>query len=383
MGPDAYCAISEFPTLPKILAQQGYRCGLVGKWHLGKNLEPQLGFTDWITMPHGATPTFYDAQVIENGQVRKEPTYLTDLWTQHAVSFIEQNKQQPFFLFLSYNGPYGLGDLLLRPSRNRHHAFYAGKSLPSFPREEMHPWQHNNKKYHNKINAMRRYAAEVSAIDDSVGRVLSTLKKNGLDEQTLVLFVADQGWAGGQHGIWGMGDHTRPIHAFDGTMHIPLIFRHPGSIPAQQTSDRMVSNYDLLPTLLSYLGNEDPQAMIGDSPGRDFTEILKGRTLEWDDVVYYEYENTRAIRTAEWKYVHRVPSGPYELYNLTDDPGEQFNLYDQPNRKEIQTSLRQRLEEFFNRYADPQYDLWKGGRSKPRLLLNMKHRLTLEERDGT
>jgi len=382
MGPDAYCVISEFPTLPKILAQRGYRCGLVGKWHLGNNLKPQIGFTDWITMPHGATSTFYDAEVIENGQVRREPTYLTELWTQHAVSFIEQNRQRPFFLFLSYNGPYGLGNLLLRPSRNQHQTFYADKRLPSFPRGEMHPWLYNNKKYFNNINAIRRYAAEASAVDDGVGRVLAALKKNGLDEQTLVLFLADQGWAGGQHGIWGMGDHTRPIHAFDSTMHIPLIFRHPGSIPPQQTSDRLVANYDLLPTLLGYLGNENPRTTIGNSPGRDFSKILLGRTIEWDDVAYYEYENTRAIRTAAWKYVHRVPSGPHELYRLTDDPGEQFNLYGQPTCEAIQTSLRQRLEKFFDRYADPQYDLWRGGRSKPLLLLNNKHRLTLDKNES-
>ena len=109
MGPNAYSTIEEFRTLPEILAEQGYVCGLTGKWHLGKNMHPQEGFSYWITMPHGHTSTFYNAKVIENGKVRTEPEYLTDLWTKHAVKFIEQNKDRPFFLFLPYNGPYGLG----------------------------------------------------------------------------------------------------------------------------------------------------------------------------------------------------------------------------------------------------------------------------------
>ncbi|MCX8038772.1 MAG: sulfatase-like hydrolase/transferase, partial [Candidatus Sumerlaeia bacterium] len=107
IGPKAYCTVAEFPTLPKILSRAGYTCGLVGKWHLGGNLTPQEGFSYWITMPHGHTTTFYDAEIIENGRVRREPEYLTDFWTRHAVRFLEQNRDRPFFLYLAYNGPYG------------------------------------------------------------------------------------------------------------------------------------------------------------------------------------------------------------------------------------------------------------------------------------
>lgn len=367
MGPDAYSTIEEFRTLPEILAEAGYRCGLIGKWHLGDNLHPQEGFHDWITMPHGATASFYDAEVIEDGRVRREPKYLTDLWTERGVEFIEK-KKRPFFLFLSYNGPYGLGRSLLRPARNRHYADYARQQLPSFPREQMHPWLFNNKDYLNDIVAIRRYACELSAVDDGVGAVLKTLKESGLDEKTLVVFTADQGWAGGQHGIWGMGDHTRPLHAFDGTMHVPLIVRHPGGIPAGRTSEALVSNYDLLPSLLNYLGLKDKRPEKPPLAGRDYSPILRGERLDWEDVVYYDFENTRAIRTADWKYVHRFPDGPHELYDLEADPGEQFNLFGQPRQAKVQQDLRRRLETFFDRYADPTYDLWKGGRSKTKLL---------------
>src|SRR6476660_9671128 len=88
IGPHAYSTIAEFRTLPKILSEAGYTCGLSGKWHLGNNLKPQEGFTSWVTMPHGDTRTFYNADVIEDGKVRKEPRYLTDFWTDRGIQFI-------------------------------------------------------------------------------------------------------------------------------------------------------------------------------------------------------------------------------------------------------------------------------------------------------
>lgn len=364
MGPEAYCTIREFGTLPRILRDAGYTCGLVGKWHLGDNLRPQEGFSYWITMPHGHTTEFYDAQVIEDGKVRKEPEYLTDLWTRHGVRFIEQNRERPFFLMLAYNGPYGLGRLLQNPARNRHAAFYADKDLPSFPRDSMHPWQFNNKEYLNNPTAIRRVAAEISGVDDGVGEIMATLKRLNLDAKTLVLFTADQGWMGGQNGLWGMGDHTRPVGAFELMMQVPLIFRQAGRIAPAATSDLLVSNYDILPTTLAHLGLSERMPAKPRSPGRDFSAVLSGRKIEWDPVVYYEMGGTRAIRTGEWKYVQRHPDGPDELYDMRADPHERFNIFGQARHQAMQRELAHRLAEFFKQYADPQYDLWNGGRSK-------------------
>lgn len=368
LGDDAYSTIGEFRTLPAVLAECGYRCGLVGKWHLGANLTPAAGFDTWITMPQGSTSTFYDAEVIENGAIRKEPQYLTDLWTDHAVRFIKQDSQQPFFLFLSYNGPYGLGGSLARAARNRHRDYYADKLLPSFPRARMHPWLFNNKQYLNNIVSIRRFAAELSAVDDGVGTVMRTLKEQGLDENTLVVFCADQGWVGGQNGLWGMGDHTRPLAAFDGMMHVPLVVRHTGRIVPGGKSDIMVSNYDFMPTVLAYLGLATDERLNQNSPGRDFSAVLLGKDIDWTNRVFYEMENVRAIRTPEAKYVHRHPDGPFELYDLAADPGEKMNLFGQPSQAALQESLAGELQAFFEQYADPQYDLYRGGTSKARLL---------------
>jgi arylsulfatase A-like enzyme len=364
MGPRARCVIGEFRTLPQILAQAGYVCGLSGKWHLGGNATPQLGFTEWITMPHGHTTTFYNAEVIEGGRVRREPGYLTDLWTEHGVRFIERHKDRPFFLFLAYNGPYGLGASLDHAARNRHAAEYAEQELPSFPRSPVNPWLRANKRYLNNVDAMRRYAAEVSGVDDGVGRVLEALKAHGLDERTVVVYAADQGLCGGQHGIWGMGDHTRPLSAFDEMMHVPLIWRQPGVVRAAARCDALVSNYDFLPTVLDQLGLAGRSAMEARSPGRSYAGALAGKPVDGRDAVFFEFENTRAIRTADWKYIERFPDGPNELYHLAVDAGEQTNLVDRAEHAAMRRQLAGRLNEFFNQYADPKYDLKRGGASK-------------------
>jgi len=361
-GPEARSTLAEFTSLGEVMAGAGYTCGLVGKWHLGDNLNPQEGFNGyWITKPHGHTTEFYDQPIIHEGRIYNEPRYTTDLWTEHAVKFLEQNKDRPFFLFLAYNGPYGLGSSLSAPARNRHAEFYADKLLPSFPRNPIHPWQRNNREYMNNLQAMRRYAAEISGVDDGVGQVMAAVDRLGVDDKTLVVFTADQGLGCGQHGLWGMGDHTRPLHAYDPTMQIPLIFRQPGVIPASERREMMVANYDLLPTILGQLGLGRQMPTQPPSPGRDFSGALRNQPTSWEDVVYYEFEDTRAIRTAEWKLILRHPAGPHELYHLAADPGEWVNLYHEEVHAGTKQELTEQLNGFFQQYADPRYDLWNGG----------------------
>ena len=366
MGHEAYNTLGEFRSLGEILHDAGYACGLSGKWHLGANLTPSEGFDFWITKPDGSTREFYDQDIIENGAVRREAGYTTDLWTRKGIRFIEQNRERPFFLFLAYNGPYNLGNLMKNPPRNRHADFYRGKPFPSFPRDAMHPWQHANKQFHNLQNAIERCAAETSGVDDGVGEITATLERLGLLEDTLIVYAADQGWMGGQNGMWGMGDHFQPTGAHDLMMQIPFLFHHPARIPAGRTSDLLVSNYDFLPTVLHHLGLGDRLPDDGlKLPGRDLSPVLAGRPLDLaDNAVYYEMETTRAVRTDDWKLVRRHPDGPHELYDMRADPQERFNLYGQPGTESVKQALSARLDAFFREYRDPQYDIWQGGRSK-------------------
>jgi arylsulfatase A-like enzyme len=127
----------------------------------------------------------------------------------------------------------------------------------------------------------------------------------------------------------------------------------------------LVSNYDFMPSVLSYLGLAGLAPAQPRTPGRDFSAVLRGaQPASWDNVIYYEMETTRGIRTDEWKYVARHPNGPFEFYDMRRDPRERFNLYGQPMAARPQAELAARLDAFFTGYADPQYDIWNGGRSK-------------------
>lgn len=369
IGDKAYCTIREFRTLPKILSEAGYACGLSGKWHLGDNLRPQEGFTYWFAKAGGHTTTFYNDEMIWQGKVYQEPKYTTEAITDHAVEFIEQNHARPFFLYLAYNGPYGVGAVVSQEHRNRHTAYYADKPMDSFPREKVSPWLVGNRPMVNNVKSMRSYAAAVSGVDDGIGRVMETLKRLGLDTNTLVVFAADQGLNAGHGGYWGMGDHSRPLNTHEATVRIPLIFRQPGRIPAGRVSELMVANYDFLPSVLDYLGLQDKTPALPPLPGKSLAPALLGEDIAWPDAIYHEFENTRMIRTRDWKLTLRHPYGPDEFYDMKNDPDERENLIHVSEHAAVKRQLQSRLKAFFAKYADPKYDRWKGGATKGSELL--------------
>jgi arylsulfatase A-like enzyme len=368
-GPDA-CVINEFDNLPKILSRAGYTCGLAGKWHLGGSLQPQQGFGYWFTKPSGHTTTFYGDELIWQGKIYRETNYTTDVIADHAIEFLEQNRDQPFFLYLPFNAPYGLGAVVNHPHTNRHTAYYANKPMDSFPRAPVHPWMNGtgSRACVNNVECMRSYATAVSGLDDGIGRVMETLRRLNLDTNTLVVFSADQGLNGGHGGFWGIGDHSRPPNTHEAEVRIPLIFRQPGKVSAGKSTDILVSNYDFLPTALDYLGLSTSTPTNPPSPGKSFAGALAGKTIPWRDAIFHEFESTRMIRTERWKLTQRFPSGPEELYDLQRDPEEQRNLIGDSSVATEREQLAKRLEGFFAKFADPKYDLWHGGISKARLV---------------
>jgi arylsulfatase A-like enzyme len=193
-------------------------------------------------------------------------------------------------------------------------------------------------------------------MDAAIGRVLVTLGQLGLRENTLVLFMSDNGMNCGHHGIWGKGNGTRPQNMYDTSVKVPCIVSHPGRIPTGHVNGHLLSGYDVFPTLIDYLGlaNEDQRPR----PGRSFRRILDGQGGAGHDeiVVYDEYGPVRMVRTRDWKYVHRYPSGPHELFDLGTDPGERNNLVDDARSRVVADELRGRLESWFRQYVDPQRD---------------------------
>ena len=369
MGPDAYCTIGEFETLPALLAGRGYDCGMVGKWHLGNSFAPQLGFDYWYAKPMGHTKSFYDAEAIWNGKVQIEPGYYTDAIANHAIDFLDSHHSgartdQPFFLYLGFNGPYGLDDDLRTGHRNRWTSYYEDKALTCFPRLPTHPWLKQNLDLLGSETAIRGYAAAISGVDDATGAVLKKLEELGEAENTIVIYTSDQGLCAGHHGFWGMGDHSRPRHMAEENLHIPMIVRHPRRI-SPGTWAGHTCTYDLYPTLVEYLGLDsgDEETL----PGRSFAGFLEATGASgapWNDTTYHEYENTRAVHTRTHKLIRRFPSGPDELYDLSVDPDETNNLIDAPETDLVRDGLQESLGEFFNRFVDSRYDLWKEGVSK-------------------
>ena len=365
MGADAYSTIGEFSSLPQLLAERGYDCGLSGKWHLGDSLHPQLGFRYWFTKPGGHTGTFYDAEMIWDEEVYREPAYATTAISDHAVRFLEEERTQPFFLYIGYNGPYGLDRDMREGHRNRHAAYYADKELTCFPREEMHPWQVHYQDCLNNETVRRSYAAAVSGIDDGVGTVLSALERLDLVEDTLVVFTSDHGLCGGHNGFWGMGDHSDPHHLVQTNMRVPLLVRHPSSDRATGSLDLLTCNYDLWASLIELLDLPQEQKDGHARPGRSYASAILSERLDWgEEILFHDYEGVRGVQTRDWKWIRRHPSGPNELYHIGNDPWERDNCAEEAAHRDTRDTMDARLQDFFSKYTDARYDVWKEGISK-------------------
>jgi arylsulfatase A-like enzyme len=203
---------------------------------------------------------------------------------------------------------------------------------------------------------LKGYFAAVTAMDLNVGRLLDRLEEMGLRENTLVVFVSDNGFSCGHHGFWGKGNGTHPRNMYENSIKVPAIFSHPGSLPQGHVTDAMVTAYDFMPTLLDYVDLPRPEGR--NLPGRSFLPTLRGEAAEGHEavMVYDEYGPVRMIRTAEWKYTHRYPDGPHDLYDLVNDPDERQNLAADPAQAPRIRDLRGQMEEWFARYVEPERD---------------------------
>jgi arylsulfatase A-like enzyme len=311
---------------------------------------------------------------------------MTELWTRKAEEFLaRQSPDRPFFLFLSYNGPYMLPPVVLKEPRNPHVDYYRANP-PAMPQEPVHPnlmtmasrnqpseimfrvgfggWPQIRAL--NNRDAMINLASEMSTVDDGVGRVMAALRKHGFDRDTLVVFTSDQGSLYGQHGLWGNTSAWWPPTIYDEHIRVPLIFRHTDRIAAGPTSDLMVRQFDFLPTVLDYVGLDEIE--VENSPGQSYQAILvdPGASPE-QRAVYHEFMTARVIRTQRWLYQKTFLIGEDALYDLQSDPEQRRNLAEDAEYADVVVDLDARLTDFFKRYADPRYDLWQGGTAKLRL----------------
>ena len=352
MPPDPARYLEGLTCYTDVLAGNGYTVGLSGKWHLGDSLTPQHGFSHWFAMPAGGSQ-YNDADMIRNGQVETQPGYLTDAITDDALEFITANREGPFCLSVNYNAPH-------TPFAGHPQEIvdsYNDCPFRTCPQEALHPWAVQAAAVHmGNRESLKGYFAAITALDLNVGRILERLAQLGIRDNTLVVFSSDNGYSCGHHGFWHKGNGTFPLNMYENSVKVPFIVSQPGRIPAGRVSEAMVSQYDFMPTLLDYLGLPDPNDDM--SPGRSFVPALSGETNEAQDeiVVFDEYGPVRMIRTQEWKYVHRYPYGPHELYDLVRDPDERRNLVDDRSRKALIIDMRQQMSAWFDRYLLPELD---------------------------
>ncbi len=357
-GTDAVQYLEGQTSYTQILAENGYICGLVGKWHLGDSIVPQHGFSHWFAHKQGGGP-YYGAELSRNGGPFKSyPEYLTDVITDEAIDFLQQQEDgTPFYLGIHYTAPHSPWDKEQHPEELRN--LYKDCPFLSCPNEPMHPWQINSAPWgtsDRRHEFLSGYYAAVTSVDRNLQRVLNSLKEQGLDENTMIVFTSDNGMNMGHHGIYGKGNGTFPQNMYDTSVKVPMIIWQPGEIAGGQRPDSLLSQYDIFPTLLEYLGLSHPCPNL--LPGRSFAPLLQGRPWDPSDavIVFDEYGPVRMVRTKQWKYVHRYPYGPHELYDLVSDPDETSNRIDDRELQSTREGLKATLDSWFLQYADPSID---------------------------
>ncbi|SVA74580.1 uncharacterized protein METZ01_LOCUS127434 [marine metagenome] len=384
--PRNWSAIDEFQNLPAQLKAAGYHTGLSGKYHLGHADQPKNDFDFWVALPFGHTRNFYRNTIYDNGESRVVASHSVDFFAERASDFIcLQERDGPFFLFVTPNGPYGHWPAIKGPCGTRHQARYENCPVNSVPREGLNqaaiehhvlirgdtaeggPDYGSILRLPNDTVALRNYFAQCSVIDDLVGTVIRSLDDTGLADNTLLIFTADHGFSLGQHGFWGHGLATWPSNAHRCAYNIPLIATWPGVI-RPHANDALVSSTDLYQTVLQ-AAQLAPATGRANVSSRSLMPLFDGSDENWDNVIYIEQEETRAIRTPEWLFVKRFPCESWpslkdELYNLSSDPDERINLAEEEAYAEIVASLSMRVDRFFSEAAQDDYDLWSGGSPK-------------------
>ena len=204
------------------LARAGYVCGLSGKWHMGATGVPQKSYTHWFATLKGSG-TYIDADVFRGSQLESTSGYLTDLITDDAVAFIDEccDADKPFYLNLAYTAPHS--PLIDQHKREYVDYYLENCTFDDIPQEPRNPWiqQHPIEIQHSESfmspdrkditlrDLLAGYYAAVQGVDDGVGRVVSKLRERGILEDTLIVFMSDNGYNCGHHGIWARA--TAPI----------------------------------------------------------------------------------------------------------------------------------------------------------------------------
>ncbi|MDO5722553.1 MAG: sulfatase-like hydrolase/transferase [Actinomycetaceae bacterium] len=360
--PDIY--LDDVTLLPAVLAGAGYRCALTGKWHVGESREPAPGFVSWYAHQYGGGP-YYDAPIWdEEGNPTTEPEYFTNAVAARAVDFIrDYDSEDPFFLFVATTAPHDPWDASNHPDELLD--LYADCDFPSVPREEPHPWvepraEHFAHAFADPEPSLRGYCASLTGVDRLMGQIQQALSQRDFTENTVVIYMADNGFSCGHHGIWGKGNGTWPLNFFENSVRVPMVIDIPASLrerfefPAQV--DDHVSAASFFPTICDLAGVQPPVDPL--RAGVSLLQDGKYRGCADPVGVFDEYGGGRMVRSGQWKLVERF-DGPTELYDLDADPEEKRNLAGQAAYEDVQQRLSQVLRSWFGAHETAQHSGWE------------------------
>ncbi|RLT68838.1 DUF4976 domain-containing protein [Parabacteroides sp. CH2-D42-20] len=366
---------------PKYLQESGYKTAFFGKWHMGNDSgAPQPGFDHWEGFK--GQGEYYNPRINTNGEwiQYNDSTYVTDLLTEHAIQFMKDQKQadKPFFVYLSHKGVhdnfsaakrhkdcykdkelvlpqtintpyYGVKNLPTISKETGKAAFgkdyYGEKMSPNWVKNQRESWHGVDYSYHGRPwdVQVRKYCETLRSVDESIGAVLDYLKEAGLDDNTLVIYMGDNGFAWGEHGL------IDKRQFYEESVRVPMLVRCPGLFEGGKVIENMIQNVDIAPTIMACAGLDKAKQMVGYS----FLPLLKGERVDWRDHIFYEYyweyefpqtPTMHGIRTDRYKYIryHGIWD-TNEFYDLQSDPYETTNLIAEPEYKEVIKQLNTQI----------------------------------------
>lgn len=375
---------------PQYLQKKGYTTAYMGKWHMGNNGDaPQKGFDHWVSFADQGK--YFGNLLNRDGKREQMPAdnYITDQLTREAIQWMDGVKEKPFAMYLSHKGVHA--EFMPAP---RHQGLYSKLpimsppsmyltvtdsskqfgivqppktpvnyvDIPKWVRAQRYSWHGVDHMYDGQIpfdEFYHLYLETLQSVDESIVEVLNWVTKNNLQNNTMVVYMGDNGFLFGEHGL------IDKRNAYEESMRVPMLVWAPGMVKAGSVFQQMILNIDLAPTFLDVAGIARPAQMQGQS----FLPILKGQTPDWRNQVFYEYyweqafpqtPTTYAVRTDQYKYI--AYNGIWdvnELYDIEADPYEMNNLIRNKKYDKVGLALRDSLYNWLERTNGLQIPLKK------------------------
>jgi N-acetylglucosamine-6-sulfatase len=372
----------RLPNYHLELQKLGYETAHIGKWHMGNDASPRPGYDHWVSFR--GQGKIVNPVLWENGTEHTVEGYVTDILSERAVEYLKRKRQKPFALFLAHkavhpdvqqkqDGTIDVSTMQGYVLPARHRELYKGKTYPPRPSvlplekvlEQKPAWKEvfalrsdpSARPFLEALHVgsqeeVRERAAMMASVDEGVGRILQTLEEAGELERTCIVFLGDNGFFFGEHGL---GAERR--FPYEEGIRTAFFVRYPERIKAGTKVREMVLALDIAPTLIELAGGK-PGPHI---QGRSCLEPLQGRSESWRESFLAEYYNEsawpwivgmsyKAVRTERHKLVHWIhKEGVDELYDLERDPYEITNVIRDPayaaTRTELQRELRRLVAE--------------------------------------